>query len=184
MLARDCLLPWRRAVDNAALGLECMAPKPKRQELALAALRSMGLATFESAYPAQLSQGMRQRVALARVFAAAPHLLLLDEPFSALDAQTKLSVQDAFLRVWQQRAMTVVLITHDLGEAVALADRVVVMTRRPGRIKAIHRVDLERPRSAIQLQGNSNYHRICEAVWRDLRDEFVEAPEPGRAGGV
>lgn len=98
----------------------------------------------------------------------------MDEPFSALDTQTRLAVHDAFLRAWGQNRMTVLLITHDLTEAVGLADRVVIMTRRPGRIKAVHAIDLPRPRSMAALQSNPRFHQIYERVWEDLRDEFVE----------
>ena len=187
MLARDCLLPWRRALDNAALALELqgMSAKPRR-ERAAAALKSVGLERFVDSYPAQLSQGMRQRVALARVFAATPSLLLLDEPFSALDAQSRVMVQDAFLDVWEQRRTTVVLITHDLAEAICLADRVVVMSAGPGRVKGIHRIDLPRPRSASDLRGTAAFHRIYEAIWSDLRSEVERAAnsaESGAAGG-
>src|SRR6266851_3797205 len=176
MLARDCLLPWRKALDNAALGLELQGVDAKtRRGRAAAALSSVGLAHAGGSYPAQLSHGMRQRVALARVFAAAPSLILLDEPFSALDAQNRVLIQDTFLTVWERQRTTVVLITHDLSEAVCLADRVIVMSASPGRIKGIHDVRLSRPRSASELQGTPEFHRIYEAVWADLRAEVVRA---------
>jgi NitT/TauT family transport system ATP-binding protein len=176
MLSRDCLLPSRRALANAALGLE-VARMPKRQRMTAAreALAAVGLADFEEAYPAQLSQGMRQRVALARVFATKPEVLLLDEPFSALDAQTRISVQDAFLGLWQASRMNVVLVTHDLSEAITLADRVIVMSRRPAHIKADHRVDLPRPRSAAELRSTPEFHRLYEEIWDDLKDEIIAA---------
>lgn len=175
VLARDSLLPWRTAKSNAGLGLELQGVrKAERERRAAEALDTMGLAGFHGSYASQLSHGMRQRVALARSFAARPQLLLMDEPFSALDAQTRLKVHDAFLQAWDQQQMTVVLITHDLQEAVSLADRVVIMTRRPGRLKAIHHIDLPRPRSISNLQGDDAFHRIYEAVWRDLQDEFVD----------
>jgi NitT/TauT family transport system ATP-binding protein len=118
---------------------------------------------------------MRQRVALARVFAVAPETLLLDEPFSALDPQTRISVQDAFLDLWQQRQTSVVLVTHDLGEAITLADRVLVMSRRPGRIKSNHVIDLPRPRSASDLRSDPAFHALYDKVWLDLKDEVKAA---------
>jgi NitT/TauT family transport system ATP-binding protein len=176
MLSRDCLLPSRRALANAALGLEiARVPRAQRLEAAKDALTAVGLADFLDSYPAQLSQGMRQRVALARVFATKPKVLLLDEPFSALDAQTRISVQDAFLGLWQEREMKVVLVTHDLSEAITLADRVVVMSRRPARIKADHRIDLPRPRSAAELRSTPEFHRLYEEIWADLKDEIIAA---------
>jgi NitT/TauT family transport system ATP-binding protein len=176
MLARDCLLPWRKALDNAALALELQGVEARtRRRRAAEALDSMGLAHAGDSYPAQLSHGMRQRVALARVFAASPSLILLDEPFSALDPQNRILIQDAFLEVWERHRITVVLITHDLGEAISLADRVMVMSAAPGRIKGLHQVDLPRPRSASQLQGSPEFHRIYEAVWSDLCVEVERA---------
>ena len=178
MLARDCLLPWRRAIGNAALALELQGVAgPERERRAMAALTALGLDQAGQLYPAQLSHGMRQRVALARVFAAAPDVILLDEPFSALDPQNRVLVQDAFLGVWEQRRCTVVLITHDLGEAICLADRVVVMSASPGRIKNVYDVPLERPRSAADLRGAPEFHQLYEAMWADLRGEVERAAQ-------
>jgi len=178
MLARDCLLPWRRALENAQLALEVQGVAPaERKQRAREALRSVGLARFERSFPTQLSHGMRQRVALARVFAAAPQLILLDEPFSALDAQNRVVVQDAFLEVWERMRSTVLLITHDLAEAICLADRVAVMSASPGRIKVVHDVDLPRPRSAADLRGTPEFHRIYDAIWDDLKAEVERATQ-------
>jgi NitT/TauT family transport system ATP-binding protein len=178
MLARDCLLPWRRALDNAGLALELRGvDKPTRTQQAQTALTALGLGQAGQLYPAQLSHGMRQRVALARVFAAAPDVILLDEPFSALDPQNRVLVQDAFLGVWEQRRCTVVLITHDLGEAICLADRVVVMSAAPGRIKNVYDVPLTRPRSAADLRGAPEFHQLYEAIWADLRGEVERAAQ-------
>jgi NitT/TauT family transport system ATP-binding protein len=178
MLARDCLLPWRRAVENAGLALEVQgADRRVRQQRAQAMLAAVGLAQAGHLYPAQLSHGMRQRVALARVFAAAPDVLLLDEPFSALDPQNRVLVQDAFLGVWEQQRSTVVLITHDLGEAICLADRVVVMSASPGRVKAVYDIPLTRPRSAADLRGEPEFHQLYEAMWGDLRGEVERAAQ-------
>ncbi len=187
VLARDSLLPWRTSQKNAELGLEMHSPMPKqaRAQIARDALVAMGLEAFTKAYPAQLSQGMRQRVALARAFAMKPAVLLMDEPFSALDAQTRMVVHEQFLGAWESQQSTVVLVTHDLAEAVTLADRVVIMTRRPGAIKAIHRVDLPRPRSAIDLQGDDRFHSLYEALWRDLEAEVrASGAHNSRIGAV
>jgi len=175
--ARDSLLPWRRALDNAALALELQGVnRQQRIKQARFALQSMGLEQFESMYPAQLSQGMRQRVALARLFAGSPEVLLLDEPFSALDAQTRILVQEAFLKVWERTHSTVLLVTHDLGEAVTLADEVVVLTSRPARVKATYTVNLPRPRVAVDIRLNPRFHEVYEAIWQALMEE-VETQE-------
>lgn len=178
MLARDCLLPWRSALGNAELALEAQGvAKGERRNRARKALTILGVGSATRAYPAQLSQGMRQRVALARVFAAEPQLVLLDEPFSALDAQSRILAQDTFLEIWERQSSTVMLITHDLAEAVCLADQVVVMTASPGRIKAIRPIDLPRPRSAISLRSDPIFHRIYDQLWDDLRDEVARAAD-------
>ncbi|GAC1530846.1 MAG: ABC transporter ATP-binding protein [Acidimicrobiales bacterium] len=174
LFARDALLPWRTVSANAELAMEIGGvPKAERAERATKMLGAVGLAAFTESFPAQLSQGMRQRCAIARTLAATPDLLLLDEPFSALDAQTKLLLQDTFCTLWSELESTVVLITHDLAEAIALADRVVLMTARPGRIKRIFRVDLPRPRSVLSLQSDDRFHRIYEELWADLREEVT-----------
>ncbi|WP_326834713.1 ABC transporter ATP-binding protein [Amycolatopsis rhabdoformis] len=180
MLARDCLLPWRRAIDNAALALELHGVgKRERLRRATDALAAVQLAGFESAYPAQLSQGMRQRVALARVFAENPELILLDEPFSALDAQTRLVAQDAFVGLWERHRATVVLVTHDLAEAVALADRVVLMTARPGRIKEIVDIDLPRPRTGEAWAADPQFQRVYQNLWKSLKEEVARTLDTG-----
>ncbi|MHB1445988.1 MAG: ABC transporter ATP-binding protein, partial [Acidimicrobiales bacterium] len=172
LFARDALLPWRTVLGNAELAMEIGGvDKSQRRDRAMSMLSDVGLSHAVHSYPAQLSQGMRQRVAIARTLATTPELLMLDEPFSALDAQTKLLLQDTFSRLWAQLSATVVLITHDLSEAIALADRVVLMTARPGRVKRVLRVDLPRPRSIMNLQGEAAYHKIYEQLWGELREE-------------
>lgn len=174
MLARDSLLPWRKALANAEIALEIQkVPNPEREQRAREMLAAVGLRGYEDRYPAQLSQGMRQRVALARVFAADPGIILLDEPFSALDAQTKVVLQDAFLSIWQRKKATVALVTHDLAEAIGLADRVVLMTRAPGRIRNTYKIDLPRPRLASVAQEHPAFHQAYEAIWSDLREEVT-----------
>ncbi len=178
LFARDALLPWRTVLGNAELALELRGVgRAERRDAAARLLGQVGLAGFEDRYPAQLSQGMRQRVAIARTLVAHPSVLFLDEPFSALDAHTKLLLQETFSELWGGLGSTVVLITHDLGEAVAMADRVVLMTRRPGRIKRVVTVDIPRPRSPMALQDDAEYHRVFDQLWEELRQEVVESAE-------
>ena len=174
LFARDALLPWRTVASNAELALElAQVSKAERTARAAAMLAEVGLGDFGGSYPAQLSQGMRQRVAIARTLAPTPALLLLDEPFSALDAQTKMLLQETFCSLWSRLTSTVMLITHDLAEAIALADRVVLLTARPGAIKRVFDIELERPRSILSLQADRRFHVIYEELWEELREEVV-----------
>jgi len=172
MTARDGLLPWRTARENVAFGLELRGVgRGERRERADALLATVGLAGFEEAHPAQLSQGMRQRVAMARTLAIDPTLFLLDEPFAALDAQTKVVLQEEFIGLWEASRMTVLLVTHDIAEAVSMADRVVVMSRRPGRVKCDVAVDLPRPRDAEQVRFDPRFVELTQRIWSELRDD-------------
>ncbi|MGK9051445.1 ABC transporter ATP-binding protein [Neorhizobium petrolearium] len=149
MPQRDLLLPWRNVIDNAILALEIEGmPRGEARKQAMAMLPEFGLAGFEAQYPNQLSGGMRQRVALMRTFLFKRDLMLLDEPFGALDALTRTMMQRWLLDVWQNHKRTVLFITHDVDEAIFLGDRVLVMTARPGRVKLEQAVDLPRPRKA------------------------------------
>lgn len=171
MPARDSLLPWRTCRQNVELPLELQHQLSARQrtETANSILESVGLQGFEGHYPSALSHGMRQRVAVARTFATVPQILLMDEPFSALDAQTKIVVQDLFLDIWEKQHQTVLLITHDVMEAVALADRVVVLSARPGIVKSVHKIDLPRPRSVRRLLSEEpRFQQYLHAIWEDL----------------
>ena len=171
MLARDALAPWRTAIENAELGAEIRGvPKAERRARVLDLLEKVGLKGFENAHPKQLSQGMRQRVALARTFALASPILLMDEPFGALDAQTKLQLEDVLLSLWQRDGRTVLFITHDLSEAVTMSDRVIVMSARPGRIVADVPIDLPRPRSVRALQKDPAFHELYAHVWEKLEE--------------
>ena len=174
MLARDSLLPWATAEDNAAFGLRLRGVAAgAAREAARRLLVRVGLAGFEGAYPKALSHGMRQRVALARTFALDSPLLLMDEPFGALDAQTKLQLQDLLLSLCQDTQRSVVFVTHDLSEAVAVADRVVVMSSRPGRIVADVGVHLPRPRSIRALQRDARFHEIYAELWSHLEQGWA-----------
>lgn len=169
MLARDCLFPWLTAEKNAEFGAEIRnVDRASRRGRARELLEAVGLKGFEDSYPKALSHGMRQRVALARTFCLESPLLLMDEPFGALDAQTKLQLEDVLLALWMKERRTVVFITHDLSEAIALSDRVIVMSRRPGRVIADIRIDLPRPRSVSALQKDPAYHRFYSQVWEKL----------------
>ncbi|HEY2872158.1 MAG TPA: ABC transporter ATP-binding protein [Reyranella sp.] len=166
MLARDSLLPWRTALDNAAYGMEVRnAPTAERMARAKALLERVGLGGFLDKYPKALSHGMRQRCALARTFALDSPVLLMDEPFGALDAQTKLQLEDVLMDLCSASAKTVVFVTHDLAEAVALSDRVIVMSARPGRIVADVAIDLPRPRSVRALQSDPRFHALYSKLW-------------------
>ena len=169
MLARDALLPWLRAQANAEFGAAVRGvPRRTRMERASQLMDKVGLTGFGDAYPKALSQGMRQRVALARTFGLASEVILMDEPFGALDAQTKLQLEDVLLDLWTTEKRTVIFVTHDLSEAVGLADRVIVMSARPGRIQAIVKVGLTRPRSVRLLQRNADFHTLYSEVWTEL----------------
>lgn len=169
MLARDSLMPWKTALENAMFGMQVRGvSRAQAEERARTMLHDVGLAGFEQALPKALSHGMRQRVALARTFAMGSSLLLMDEPFGALDAQTKLQLEDLLLRLCQQHQQSVLFVTHDLSEAVAVSDRVVVMTSRPGRIVADIAIDLPRPRSIRALQKDPHFHELYAQLWSHL----------------
>jgi len=173
MLARSGLSPWRTARKNVELGLEFRkVPKAERRRQAMELLAKLRLEGFADSYPSQLSQGMRQRVAIARTLAISPDLWLMDEPFGALDAQTRLTVQAEFLELWYETHKTVIFVTHDLEEAVLLADRVIVMTARPGRIKSDTIVDLPRPRVIDELRFDPDFRDTEHRIWEDLRGEI------------
>lgn len=172
---KDTVFPWRTARQNIALGLEYQGvPAPERDRRVGEAIRLAGLAGFEDAFPATLSGGMRQRVALMRTLIVEPEILLMDEPFGALDTHTKLGLHAELLGLWEAKHQTVVFVTHDLSEAITLADRIVVLTRRPGRIKLVHEVKLPRPRDVIKLRETEEYAREYSQIWHVLGEEFAE----------
>lgn len=169
MFARDGLMPWRSAADNVAFGLELRGiARAERRERARHYLALVGLAGFDDHRRAELSQGMRQRVALARTLATEPRVMLMDEPFAALDAQTKVLVQDEFLKIWERQRRTVVFVTHDITEAITLADRVLVFSARPGRIVGGFDVVVPRPRSASGAH-DATFEQLRTEVWSCLR---------------
>jgi NitT/TauT family transport system ATP-binding protein len=165
------LLPWRTALDNVAFGLEVQGvPKHERLERARAAIARAGLAGFADHYPFQLSGGMRQRVGLARALSTTPRLLLMDEPFGALDAQTREDMQGELLRLWEQDKITVVFITHAVDEAILLSDYVVVLSRRPGTVREVIPIELSRPRAGEEdLRGDARFAEYRRAINHLLR---------------
>jgi NitT/TauT family transport system ATP-binding protein len=168
----DSIFPWMTVWDNAAYGLRMRhAPAKVVKDVVGHYLDRTGLTRFADFYPHQLSGGMRQRVSIARAFANDPQILLMDEPFSALDAQNKLLLQEELLRIWDDDKKTVVFITHSVDEAVLLGDRIMVMTAHPGRVKSIERVPFPRPRDLMDLQKTPEYGALVHTVWSKLRDE-------------
>jgi NitT/TauT family transport system ATP-binding protein len=176
MFARDTLLPWRRAIRNVELALEMgrRGPdqRPARRALANELLGKVGLADFANYYPHQLSQGMRQRVAIARTLAAGADIWLLDEPFGALDPSTRTFIHDEFERIWEESECTVVLVTHDLAEAIAMSDRIVVMSAGPGTVKMIQDIDLPRPRKVSDALANKRFADYYGHLWSELRADM------------
>jgi NitT/TauT family transport system ATP-binding protein len=171
MFARDGMMPWRNAIENVEFGLE-VRNVAGRSGIARDWLRKVGLAKFETHYRHELSQGMRQRVAVARTFATEPDVLLMDEPFGALDSQTRLLLQELFLDVWERTRKSVLFVTHDLHEAIFLSDVVIVFTNRPGRVKSVVPIDLPRPRlPPAELATAPEFRDIYARIWRDLKDE-------------
>ena len=169
------LFPWRTVLENIEVGLEIRKiPKRERRETAEQFLHLVGLSGFGQRYPHELSGGMRQRVAIARSLAYSPSLLLMDEPFAALDAQTREILQSELLRIWEQHKTTIVFITHSLDEAIYLSDRIAVMTHRPGRIKSVLDIALPRPRPA-EIRHAPAFVQLREQAWDVLRDEVAFA---------
>jgi NitT/TauT family transport system ATP-binding protein len=167
----DNLLPWRTVLANALLGPEIVGREARGKTLEL--LKLVGLAGFEGYYPRQLSGGMRQRVNLARALAVDPEILLMDEPFSALDAQTREIMQTELLRIWEEGRKTVLFVTHQIDEAVFLSDRVLVFGRRPGRVREVVRVDLPRPRE-LAMKRTPEFVRYVDHIWRLIEDDVRE----------
>ncbi|OPY96949.1 spermidine/putrescine ABC transporter ATP-binding protein [Bradyrhizobium sacchari] len=170
MLQKDLLLPWRSVLDNVMLGLEIRkTPKPRAREIALELIRTYGLSGFEHAKPAALSGGMRQRVAIMRTLAFDPDVILLDEPFSALDFQTRLLMQADVSRIIAERGKSAILVTHDIGEAIAMADRVLVLSARPATVRALHVIELPRDgRDPAALRTDPQFQDYFAKIWADL----------------
>jgi NitT/TauT family transport system ATP-binding protein len=170
----ESTFPWRTVIDNVAFPLEVAGlAKAERHEKARHFVDLVGLGGFERRYPAELSGGMRQRVSMARTLASEPKILLMDEPFAALDEQTRLLLGDKVLQIQQELKQTTLLITHNLTEAVQLSDRILVMTYRPGKTKRIVEIKLPRPRSS-EIVGSDDFGRYVAQIWNDLREEATK----------
>lgn len=176
----DNLLPWRTVLDNVALGLELRrVPKKQRHAQARELIARMGLEGFEQSYPHELSGGMKKRVSIARVLAIDPAVLFMDEPFGPLDMFTKEKLQDDLLEIWEGSGKTIVYVTHDLTEAIALADRVVLISARPGRVRGEYPIDLPRPRRVMDVKFEPRVVELEKAIWADLVHELARAEEGG-----
>lgn len=176
----DALFPWRNVIDNVTAGPRYRGvPLNRAYATARDWIARVGLAGFETHYPHQLSGGMRKRVALAQTFINGPEILLMDEPFSALDVQTRTVMQDELLQLWSSAKASVVFVTHDLEEAIGLADRVYVLTRGPATVKAVYDIDLPRPRIISELRYEAHFIDIARVIWNDLRQEVRSGAKRG-----
>lgn len=174
----DTLLPWRTVLDNVALAMELRGvPKQERREAARALMAKMGLSGFEDNYPRELSGGMKKRAAIARVLAVDPAILMMDEPFGPLDALTKEKLQDEILTLWESTGCTILYVTHDLTEAIALADRVVLVSQRPGHVVREYSIDLPRPRRVMDVKFLPRFVELEQAIWHDLQTELRRGEE-------
>jgi len=172
---RDTLFPWRTVADNICYGLQLAGlTEAKRRERVAASVAQAGLKGFERAYPSALSGGMRQRAALMRTLVVEPQVLLMDEPFGALDTHTKIDMHQVLLRIWEREQQTVLFVTHDLGEALTLADRIILFSARPGQIKDMFTVDFTRPRDAVKVRETPRYAELFQHIWHSLGEEFVK----------
>ena len=178
LFQQDSLLPWRTVLDNVSLGLTIRGVT--RQDARAEArgwIARVGLAGFEDRFPYQLSGGMRKRIAVAQSWIVNPRILLMDEPFGALDVQTRQNMENELLELWLESRKTVLFVTHDLEEAIALADKVVVLSASPARIHGIYDVDLARPRDVIEIRLNPRFNELYQLIWADLRGEVKRAFE-------
>jgi len=171
---KDNLLPWRTLIENVEIALEIRAiEKSARRVQAQDLIDQVGLSGFEDHYPHELSGGMRQRANIIRTLIYDPELILMDEPFGPLDAQTRIVLQDQLLKLWYASKKTIVFITHDLIEAITLADRVVLMSARPGRIKSIEQIAIPRPRDVFKIHEDAQFRSAYERLWQQLRPEVT-----------
>ncbi len=180
----DAVLPWRNVLRNVATGpLFRSQPKAESLKRAHEWIARVGLTGFEDRYPHQLSGGMRKRVALAQTFINEPQILLMDEPFSALDVQTRTLMEDELLQLWGSLKTSVVFVTHDLEEAISLADRVCVLTAGPGTVKGIYSIDLPRPRKVEEIRFDPRFVQLYQQIWEDLREEVMISYERTKQRG-
>ena len=180
----DAVLPWKNVLNNVATGpLFRSQPKARAFERAHEWIARVGLTGFEDRYPHQLSGGMRKRVALAQTFINEPQILLMDEPFSALDVQTRALMEDELLQMWSSLNASVVFVTHDLEEAISLADRVCVLTAGPATVKGIYSIDLPRPRKVEEIRFDPRFVELYQRIWEDLREEVMISYERTKQRG-
>ena len=181
----DAVFPWKTVLENVAAGPRYHGVSNRdARERARDWIERVGLAGFEDRYPYQLSGGMRKRVALAQSLINGPRILLMDEPFSALDVQTRNLMENELLALWSASPTTVVFVTHDLEEAISLSDRVFVMTAGPGTVKSNYKVDLPRPRNVAEIRFQPRFAEIYEEIWNDLRDEVLVSYERQKRSGA
>ncbi len=173
----DALMPWKTVIENASIGLEVSGvSRTEARARAATLLAKVGLKSFMDRYPHQLSGGQRKRVALAQMLVRDPKILLMDEPFGPLDAQTRLIMGELLISLWQADRKAAMFVTHDLDEAIALADRVIIMSAGPSaRIIGDFRIDLPRPRDMSEVRGEKRFHELHSAIWSVLRDEVRKA---------
>ena len=172
------IFPWMNVRDNVSYGLRMRnIPGKQCKEIADHHIQLIGLTKFADSYPCQLSGGMKQRVSVARALANDPEILLMDEPFGALDEQNRIILQQELLRIWEENRKTTVFITHSIDEALVLSDRVMVMTAQPGRMKTMIPIDLPRPRDITLLRTSLHYNGLYQLIWDSLRDEVVKVKE-------
>ncbi|GAA3537002.1 ABC transporter ATP-binding protein [Amycolatopsis ultiminotia] len=180
MFQTDAVMPWRSVLENVASGPRFRgAGKAQARAKAADWIERVGLAGFEKYYPHQLSGGMRKRVALAQTLVTDPKILLMDEPFSALDVQTRALMQDELLRLWSGSGAAVIFVTHDLDEAIALADKVVVLTTSPATVKDVFDIPLQRPRKVEELRLTEEFRALYSNIWESLRGEVDKARQKG-----
>jgi NitT/TauT family transport system ATP-binding protein len=171
----DTLLPWRTVKENAEIGLEIReVPKPERQKRVEKLISQVGLNGFENKYPFEISGGMKKRLDMIRILAYNPDILFLDEPFAALDVQTREFLHADILRLWEDYKKTIVFVTHDLVEAITLSDRVFLMTARPATIKKEYKVPLPRPRPTYDLQITEEFQELHKVIRKDLKEEVIK----------
>lgn len=174
----DTLLPWRTVRANIAVPLEIRGTGgAKKGDLVDSVIQRVGLSGFGDHYPAELSGGMRKRVILARALVYGPESLAMDEPFGALDAQLKLVLQMELLNLWHESERTILFVTHDLAEAVTLSDRVVVLSSRPGRVRAIQEIDIPRPRDVMKVRFDKRYNELSHYLWEMIQDDMLEGED-------
>jgi NitT/TauT family transport system ATP-binding protein len=173
------LMPWRSLIDNVSFPLQVVgAAKSERHDRAAELISMVGLAGFEHSYPHELSGGMRQRANIIRTLIYAPKVMLMDEPFGPLDAQTRVILQDQLLDIWSRTGVTIIFITHDLHEAIGLGDRVILLSSRPGRIIRIDQVAMPRPRDVFRMHDSDAFRALYDAIWVELERQVQKVDGP------